>query len=134
MLWIVRSMKWIMLVSGALTTTMLYAALDPEAALHSNFGEALHGPLAQVVVRNWGALIGLVGLMLMYGAFNAAARPLILTVAGASKLVFITLVLSHGERYLGQQVAVAVAVDLVMVLLYGWYLLAVRGAEKVRAG
>ena len=37
MLWIVMSMKWIMLVSGALTCTMLYAAIAPQAALQGLF-------------------------------------------------------------------------------------------------
>ena len=53
MLWIVSSMKWIMLLSGVLTSTMIYAAIAPDAALQSTFGETLTGPLAQIVVRNW---------------------------------------------------------------------------------
>ena len=93
-------MKWIMLVSGALTCTMVYAAFAPQAMLRSTFGETLDGPLADLVVRNWGALIFLVGAMLIYGAFNAAVRPLVLLVAAASKIVFIALVLSNGSRYL----------------------------------
>lgn len=78
MVWIVASMKWIMLVSGALTCTMLYAAVAPQAALQSTCGETLQGPVAEIVVRNWGVLIGLMGVMLIYGAFNVAARPLVL--------------------------------------------------------
>jgi hypothetical protein len=50
---IVANIKWIMLVSGVLTCTMLYAAIAPQAALRGNFGETLEGPLAEVVVRNW---------------------------------------------------------------------------------
>jgi len=61
MKWIVARIKWIMLVSGALTCTMLYAAIAPQAALRATFGETLEGPPAEIVVRNWGALIGLVG-------------------------------------------------------------------------
>lgn len=56
---IAANIRWIMLVSGALTCTMLYAAIAPQAALRSSFGETLEGPLAEIVVRNWGALIGL---------------------------------------------------------------------------
>ena len=33
--WIVGNIKWIMLVSGALTSTMVYAAVAPQAALRS---------------------------------------------------------------------------------------------------
>jgi hypothetical protein len=121
--WIVANMKWVMLVSGALTFTMIYAAIAPQAALRSTFGEALDGPLAEVVVRNWGALVALVGAMLIYGAFNPASRPLVLTVAGISKLVFIGLVLNYGAQFLGQQVGVAIWVDLAMVVLFVVYLI-----------
>jgi len=121
--WIVANMKWVMLVSGVLTSTMIYAAIAPQAALRSTFGEALDGPLAEIVVRNWGALIALVGAMLIYGAFSPASRPLVLTVAGVSKLVFIGLVLTYGTQFLGQQVGVAMGIDLVMVVLFIVYLI-----------
>ena len=94
-----RSIKWIMLVSGVLTCTMVYAAIAPRAMLQSTFGESLEGPLADLVVRNWGALIFIVGAMLIYGAFTPPVRPLVLIVAAASKSIFIALVLSHGGRY-----------------------------------
>jgi hypothetical protein len=55
--WLVARMKWIMLVSGALTCTMVYAAIAPQAALRSTFGESLEGPLAEIIVRNWGGLV-----------------------------------------------------------------------------
>lgn len=129
MTWIVPNIRWIMLISGALTSTMIYAAVAPEAALRSTFGETLDGPLAQIVVRNWGALITLVGGMLIYGAFDPPARPLVLIVAGVSKAIFIALVLSQGGRYLGQQAGVAIGIDLVMVALFAWYLVAARFAS-----
>jgi hypothetical protein len=124
--WIIANMKFIMLVSGTLTCTMLYAAIAPEAALLSTFGETLDGPLAEIVVRNWGALIALVGAMLIYGAFDPPSRPLVLSVAGFSKLVFIGLVFFHGSHYLRQQAGVAIAIDLVMVLLFISYLVGIR--------
>ncbi len=124
--WIVANIDWIMIVSGVLTSTMIFAAIAPKAALRSNFGEALEGPLADIIVRNWGALIALIGAMLIYGAFDPASRQIILMVAAASKVVFIALVLSHGGRYLRRQVGAAVVIDLVMVGLFAWYLFAVR--------
>src|SRR5437867_9877713 len=124
--WIVANIKWIMLVSGALTSTMVYAAIAPQAALRSTFGETLEGPVAEIVVRNWGALIALVGAMLIYGAYDPPGRPSILTVAGLSKVIFIGLVAVHGRRYLGHQAGVAIAVDLVMVALFITYLVGVR--------
>lgn len=86
-MWIVHKMRWVMLVSGALTATMVQAAIMPDPALQSNFGETVSGPLAHLVVRNWGALVALVGGMLIYGAFNPPQRLLVLIVAGASKVI-----------------------------------------------
>ena len=87
--WIAKQIRWIMLISGALTCTMLYAAFAPTAALTSNFGSSLTGPVAEVVVRNWGVLIGLVGVMLIYGAFQTTVRRFVLCIAGASKLAYV---------------------------------------------
>ena len=123
MTWIAAHITLLMTVSGVLTLTMIHALFAPEAALESNFGESLNGPVASIVVRNWGALIALVGGMLIYGARNAAVRPLVLTVAASSKIVFIALVLSQGARFLSQQVGVAVVIDTIWVVLFGVYLL-----------
>ncbi len=119
-----KCIKPLMLVSGALTCTMFYAALAPQAALLQTFGESIDGPLAEVVVRNWGVLIALVGAMLIYGAFQPVHRVLIVTVATISKLVFIGLVLTIGTSYLGKA-GVAVAFDGVVVVLFLLYLVSV---------
>jgi hypothetical protein len=74
------------------------------------------------------ALIALVGGTLIYGARKPAVRPLALTIAGASKAIFIALVLSHGGRFLGYQAGIAVFVDAVWVMVFASYLLAVRRA------
>ena len=126
---IAGNIRWIMLVSGALTCTMLHAAIAPQAALRSTFGETLEGPLAEIVVRNWGALIALVGAMLVYGAYDPPTRPLILTVAGLSKLTFVGLVLAHGRQYLGHQAGLAIGIDLVMVALFIAYLVSLRHSK-----
>ena len=66
------------------------------------FGESSSGggALAEIIVRSWGALITLVGAMLIYGAFNPQQRPLILTIAGLSKLIFVGLLVLFGSQYL----------------------------------
>jgi len=120
---IVTNIKWIMLVSGILTCTMLYAAIAPEAALRSTFGATLEGPVANIVVRNWGALIGLIGVMLIYGAYDPPGRPFIVSIAGLSKLVFIGLVLTQGRQFLSYQAGVAVVIDAVWVALFIVYLI-----------
>ncbi len=123
-----RHIKWIMLVSGVLTCTMIYAFFAPEAASRSTFGTAIDGPAADVVVRNWGALIALVGAMLIYGALNPLVRSFTLVVAAVSKLIFVGLVLSHGAAFLGYQAGTAIAIDSVWVALFAWYLLTARPA------
>lgn len=123
---IVAKMKWIMLVTGILTCTMLYAAIAPQAALNSIFGATLEGPLAEIVVRNWGALISIVGAMLIYGAYHLPSRPLVLTVAIVSKLIFITLLLTCGRQFMGGQTIVPIVFDLTAVALYIVYLIGAR--------
>ena len=123
---VIRYIKPLMIVSGILTTTMVYAAIAPAAALQSTFGESLSGPVAELVVRNWGVLIALVGLMLIHGAFDPSTRRLALLAASASKAAFITLVLSNGGRYLEHGAGTAVVIDSVMVVLFTGYLIATR--------
>jgi len=125
--WIVSNIKWIMVASGTLTFSMIYAAIDPEGALRSNFGETVEGPVGDLLTRNWGALIALVGGMLVYGAYDPPTRKVALTVAGLSKAVFIGLVLSNGSRFLSHQAGIAVVVDSVMILVFVAYLAKTRG-------
>ena len=127
---IITYMKWIMIVSGVLTCTMLYGAIAPQETLRSTFGASMEGPLVEIVVRNWGALIALVGAMLIYGAYHPPVRPLILTVAGLGKLIFISLVLTYGTQYLGHQVGLAIAIDFFMVVLFITYLVGMRRGRE----
>ena len=105
---------------------MLYAAIAPQGALRSTFRGDTGGLASRDRRPNWGALIALVGAMLIYGAYDPPGRPLILTVAGISKLVFIALVLAHGRDFLGHQVSVAILIDLAAVALFIAYLIGVR--------
>ena len=117
-------------MSGLLTCTMLYAAIAPEAALMSTFGETISGPVAQIVVRNWGALITLIGGLLIYGAFNPIHRRLILVLASISKIIFIGLVVTIGNEYLGKA-GVVVAFDSVVVAIFISYLLTVKNRGHI---
>ena len=118
--------RGLMLVAGALTCTMLYAALFPAAALQSTFGETISGPAAEMVVRNWGVLIFLMGALLVRGAFDPAVRHVALLAAGTSKAAFIALVLTSGPDFLSHGAAVPVVVDSVMVALFAAYLVSER--------
>ncbi|WP_309664328.1 hypothetical protein [Tabrizicola sp.] len=113
-----RQIKPVMLIAGVLTFTMIYAVFAPQAALQGMFGETLSGPLAEIVVRNWAALIATGGAMLVWGAFHPPVQGLVLVAVGASKLVFIALVLIYGRAYLGGQAGVVIAMDAVWVALF----------------
>lgn len=127
-----KVMAGVMLVSGVLTLTMLYAAIAPGAAMQSMFGEAVDGAALAIVVPNWGVLIGLMGALLIYGAFHAPSRRLALVVAGASKAAFVGLVLTQGQQYLSG-VGIAVAVDSVWVVIFALYLIAGAVGSKLVA-
>lgn len=121
--------KWIMLGAGLLTCSMFLALVAPQSALQATFGQGLDGPVAEIVVRNWGALIGIGGVLLVYGAFNEPARRVALATTAASKLVFIVLVLGYGRQFLGHQAGVAVVGDAIMVAIFVAYLLGGRSAS-----
>ena len=123
-----NNIKWIMLISGVLTFAMVFAAVSPQLALSSMFGSSLEGPLAEVVVRNWGALIALIGGMLIYGAFNIEVRNLVLLVAALSKIFFITLVITNG---FGKQLISAITLDTILILLFFTYILSNRKSNNV---
>lgn len=112
-----------MLVSSVLTCTMIIGLFSPETLLKSNFGEVIKDNVSNIIIRNWAALITLIGIMLSYGAFVPAVRRVALIIAGASKIIFIMLILSFGKQFMNFGIGTAVIVDAVMVVLYGAYFL-----------
>ena len=122
---IIKNIKWVMLVSGALTCTMFYGLFAPQAALESMFGASFNGTLENIVIRSWSALVGLIGAILVYGFFSQKNRVFSISVAAFSKVVFVSLVLLYGQEFLGTA-APAIAMDCVVIILSGIYLFAVR--------
>ena len=119
----IANFKWIMLICGLLTCTMLLGVFSPESSLQSNFGEALVTGPENLVVRGWSALIGLMGIMLIYGAFKPAVRNYSLIIAGINKIIFIGLILIFGRQYIPFGLGTAIVVDTIMILLFAVYLL-----------
>lgn len=119
----IANFKWIMFICGLLTCTMLVGLFSPESSLQSNFGEALVTGTENLVVRGWSALIGLMGVMLIYGAFKPAVRNYSLIIAGINKIIFIGLILIFGRQYMPFGLGTAIVVDTIMILLFTAYLL-----------
>lgn len=125
---ITNNMKAILIVSGVITSSMFYAVIAPEAALMQSFGTVLSGPLAEIIVRSWGALITLVGLMLIYGAYKPVHRSLVVSVASISKIVFISLIFIFGAEYVAKAMPVIIF-DGLVVVIFVLYLLQGRQSE-----
>jgi hypothetical protein len=122
---IIKNVKWVMLVSGVLTFTVFYGLFAPQAALESMFGVSFNGTLENIVIRSWSALVGLIGVILIYGFFSQKNRVFSISVAAFSKVVFVSLVLLYGQEFLGKAGS-AIAMDCVVIILSGVYLFAVR--------
>ena len=122
---IIKNIKWVMLVSGVLTFTMFYGLFAPQAALESMFGVSFNGTLETLVVRSWCALVGLMGAILIYGALNDKYRVISISVAAVSKVIFVSLVLLYGQEFLGN-VGPAIAMDCITIALAVLFLAALR--------
>jgi hypothetical protein len=118
-------MKWIMIVAGGLTCSMIFAVFAPQEALISMFGESLTEPLAQVVVRSWGFLIFIIGALLIYGAFRPIYRNLALVLASTSKVAFISLIVMFGAQYIEKSL-LTITLDSIFVIVFLGYLAKVK--------
>ena len=133
MAFIIKNIKWVMLMSGLLTVTMFYGVFAPQAALESMFGESFNGTLESIVIRSWSALVGLIGVMLVYGFFSPKNRVFSIAVAALSKVFFVGLILIYGQEYFSK-VAPAIAMDCIVIILSGLYLLALRKVQHDQFG
>ena len=125
---IFTNIKWIMVVAGLLTCSMIFAVFAPQTALIGMFGEGLTEPLAQVVVRSWGFLIFLMGTLLIYGAFNPVYRNLAIVLTCISKIAFISLIVIFGGQYIDKSV-ITIALDSVLVVIFITYLFKVKSVN-----
>lgn len=117
MSWIVEHYQTVLVVSGLLTLTMLQFVFAPTRSQRSTYGEALEGPLADVVVRGWGLLISLTGGMLVWAAFHPETRQLAVGVAVISKVFYMGSLAAKGGRFLKGFSGVTVLVDAVLVAM-----------------
>jgi hypothetical protein len=122
---IIKNIKWVMMISGVLTATMFYGLFAPQAAVESMFGASFGGPLETLIIRSWSSLVGLIGLVLIYGAFSERNRVFCISIAALSKVVFVSLVLVYGQAFLGTA-APAIIMDCLVLVLTLSFLVSVR--------
>lgn len=114
-----------MMISGVLTATTFYGLFAPQAAIESMFGTSFGGSLETLIVRSWSSLVGIIGLILIYGAFNEGHRVFCISIAALSKVVFVSLVLIYGQAFLATA-APAIVMDCLVILLALAFLVSVR--------
>ena len=114
-----------MLVSGVLTATTFYGLFAPQAAVESMFGASFDGPLETLIIRSWSSLVGLIGLVLIFGAFSERNRVFCISIAALSKVIFVSLVLIYGQVFLGSA-APAIIMDCLVIVLTLSFLVSVR--------
>jgi hypothetical protein len=125
----IKNIKWVMLASGMLTFTMFYGLFAPQASLESMFGVSFNGTLETIVIRSWSALVGLMGVILIYGAFSEKYRTFSLSISAFSKAIFVSLVLLYGQEYMGKA-GLAIVMDCIVIVLSMVYLITIFNLRK----
>ena len=119
---IAARIELILIVTGAVTATMLSQFLAPSPVLRWIYGEAPTDKVSVALARHWGLLIFCVGALLIYAAFNPPVRAPILVFAVIEKVGLGVCVLGTSLRRQGI-VARLAGGDLLMALVYVLYLL-----------
>lgn len=108
---------WILIVAGALTSTMLAAAVAPRAMFTSMFGSVAEGPLGNLLMRNWAFLVSASGLLMIYAAFEEPVRLPAILFAVIGKLMFAWLVFAGGKTLASARMMAIVDVVISAVLI-----------------
>ena len=110
----------ILIVTGALTATMLAQFVAPSWILRLAYGEVPTGVVSIALARHWGLLLFCVGALLIYSAFYQPLREAAVVLAAVEKAGFVAL---FGTSLYQRPMALIMAVgDAVMVLVFVFYL------------
>ena len=118
---ITANIEAILIVTGALTATMLAQFVAPSWMVRHVFGEAPSGPVSMVLARHWGLLLFCVGALLVYAAFHPPLREPAVVLASVEKAGFVACVFGTSLRQ-RPMASIMAAGDAVMVLVYVLYL------------
>jgi hypothetical protein len=113
--------KPILIVTGALTATMLVQFIAPVWTLRHTFGEVPSGPASLVVARHWGLLLFCVGMLLVYSAFYPTLREPAVVLALVEKAGFVACVFGTSLRQ-RRTASIMAAGDAIMTLIFVLYL------------
>jgi hypothetical protein len=111
----------ILLITGLATAGVLVVFLAPAPVMKLLFGQAPSDTLSLFIARHWGLLVGLVGVLLVYAAYDAKVRVPTLIVASAEKAALVVGLLISPFRQRPTVLAMALA-DAGMAAVYVMYL------------
>lgn len=121
MAFIADNIFWILLVSGVVTSSMLVAVIAPRLVFQQFFGTVLDGALGNAIMRNWGLVIGMSGLLLVYAAYDETVRTPIMLFSIAGKLFFSAQIFSAGSTL--KAARGGAIIDLVIGVVFCAYLI-----------
>lgn len=78
----------ILIVTGATTTMALAQFIAPASVSRIIYGATPTEVVGIALVRHWGLLVFLVGVLLFYAALHPAAREPVMVVAAVEKIAF----------------------------------------------
>lgn len=121
---IVQYFDWVLYITGALTASMFLMAIMPTRQFKSYFGTEISEPNVIMVVRHWGFMIGVIGLLLIYSGFEPSFRVPILWLAIVGKAAIVTSIVLRLGALKGTNAVQIVIADIIMIALYVIYLVA----------
>jgi len=118
-----NNIKWILIISGLITCSLIITVISPQTGLANIFGTSMQmTPMAEIVVRSWAVLITLTGGLLIYAAFKPEYRTVLLVTACISKSCFVALVLIYGAEFMGTAITSVIFDGLVVATLLSYLL------------
>jgi hypothetical protein len=118
---ITSNIEAILIVTGALTATMLAQFVAPAWLVRHTYGKAPSGSVSIALARHWGLLLFCVGMLLVYAAFHPPLREPAVVLASVEKAGFVACVFGTSLRQ-HPIAAIMAAGDAIMVLVYVLYL------------
>ena len=118
---ITSNIEAILIVTGALTATMLAQFVAPSWVVRHAFGEAPSGSVSMALARHWGLLLFCVGALLVYAAFHPPLRQPAVVLALVEKVGFVACVFGTSLRQ-RPIASIMAAGDAVMAVVYVLYL------------
>ena len=118
---ITSNIEVILIITGALTATMLAQFVAPSRIQCLIYGEVPSGVVSIVLARHWGLLLFCIGSLLIYSAFHPTVREAAVVVASVEKAGFVACVFGTSLR---RQLmpSIMAAADTLMVLVFALYL------------